>query len=77
MTDRNIVPAVFTVKEAAQYLRIAISTVYKMVRAGTLTHTQVGKCLRFRREDLDTYLAENTGRKYRRMDKRGRPPTKC
>ena len=71
--EQTITPAVFTIPEAAAYLSLGRSTVYKLIRAGKLYHSRLGKSIRLRREDLDKYIAENTATEYRRVDKRGRP----
>jgi excisionase family DNA binding protein len=45
-----------TVKEVAEWLRVAPSTVHKMVKQGRLKVYHVGKQLRFRREDVFAFL---------------------
>jgi len=54
--------AVLDVVEACAYLAVSEITLRRMVRDGELPHTRVRKALRFRVEDLDRYLAENTQR---------------
>ncbi|MCB9369851.1 MAG: helix-turn-helix domain-containing protein [Calditrichaeota bacterium] len=48
------VPNVMTTKEAARYLCVSTSKVYKLAASGELKRTRQK---RFRRTDLDTYLA--------------------
>ncbi len=45
----------FTVKEAAEYLRVSKRTIYKMTKEGRLPAFRIGKerHRRFRKEDLD------------------------
>jgi len=74
--EQTITPAVFTIPEAAAYLSLGRSTVYKLIRAGKLYHSRLGKSIRLRREDLDKYIAENTATEYQRVDSRGRPAVK-
>lgn len=55
-----------TTKEAAVYLRISLSTLYKYVHFEKIHPCRVGALLRFRREDLDRLakgeaLAPQTG----------------
>jgi excisionase family DNA binding protein len=45
-----------TAREAADYLRLSLGTVYNMVSKGRLRPGRAGNRLRFRREDLDRYL---------------------
>ena len=65
--------AVLDAREAAAFLAISKEQLYRMVRAGEVPHTRVGKSLRFRVPDLDAYLQERTSRTWRRVDGRGRP----
>lgn len=46
------------VAEAAEYLNLAISTVYKLSSSGRLASVKFGR-LMFRRVDLDAYIAEH------------------
>jgi len=53
-------PALLDARAAAAYLVVNIETLYRLVRAGELPHTRVGRALRFRQVDLERYLAEQT-----------------
>ena len=44
-----------TVKEVAQYLGMKTSTVYALVPE--IPHYRIGNLIRFRKEDIDTWLA--------------------
>jgi excisionase family DNA binding protein len=48
-----------TVHEVAEFLRVSPSWVYERTRRRgkeRLPHVKMGKCLRFRQSDLETYL---------------------
>ena len=50
-------PAVLTVHEVAEYLRISEAKVYRLARDGVLPVVRIGKTWRFRRDLLDDWLA--------------------
>jgi excisionase family DNA binding protein len=51
-------PTLLTLRQTAEYLRASQSFVRKQVRLGLIPHYRLGqKILRFRREDLDTWLS--------------------
>ena len=64
--------AVLDVNEAAAYLALSREGLYRLVRAGEIPHTRVGEAIRFRRLDLDAYLATRTTRDWK-PGGRGRP----
>jgi excisionase family DNA binding protein len=43
-------------KEAARYIGVALTTLYRLVDAGKLDAYQPARSLRFRLQDLDDYL---------------------
>lgn len=47
---------VLTATEAAQYLRVSLKTVYRLVAAGQIPGQKVGRGWRFRRDDLVAFL---------------------
>lgn len=49
-----------TVPEVAEYLRVAQITVYKMISAGRIPVSHVGRNVRFRLEDIREFVSENT-----------------
>ena len=59
-TPATFAPAVMDPREAAHYLRVSLTTVLRLVRAGELPHTRVGRSIRFRPADLDGYLEAKT-----------------
>jgi excisionase family DNA binding protein len=46
----------WTIDEAAAYLKVPKMAVYKMTSASTIPHVKIGGRLRFRRADLDRWL---------------------
>jgi excisionase family DNA binding protein len=52
---------VFTVREAAQYLRLSESTLnsWRSNRRVSLPFVRIGDCVRYRQEDLDRWLEEH------------------
>ena len=53
-------PAAWKKADAAAYLNISEVTLLRLVRAGEVPHTRVGRSLRFTKEALDAYLREGT-----------------
>ena len=49
-------PPVLTIHEVADYLRIPISSVYKLAQEGRIPCQKVGRHWRFHREALDDWL---------------------
>ncbi len=45
-----------TVKEVAEWLRLTPRTIYSWVKHGRLKVYHIGKQLRFRREEINTFL---------------------
>jgi excisionase family DNA binding protein len=54
-------PAILTVKEVAEYLRMSEAKVYRLVKQGVLPVVRIGKTWRFRKDLLDAWLRENSG----------------
>lgn len=48
----------FTAEEVAEYLRLPLSTVYKLVQDKRLPGFKVGKHWRFRKETLNEWLRQ-------------------
>ena len=59
-TTSNLPPAAWKKAEAAAYLSISEMTLLRLVRAGEVPHTRVGRSLRFTKESLDAYLQRQT-----------------
>lgn len=49
---------ILNIKEVSDYLKIPISTVYKLVREGKVPAVRLGKHLRFMKKDLE-HIFEN------------------
>jgi excisionase family DNA binding protein len=46
--------------QVAKWLNIAESTVRKWVHYGFIPHVKIGRCVRYREEDIETWLQERT-----------------
>jgi excisionase family DNA binding protein len=57
MADKS--DEIFTIQEAAHYLRIPLSSLYKLVKSGNIPAQKVGRHWRFRRGAIDRWLDEN------------------
>ena len=44
---------ILNIKEVSDYLKIPVSTIYKLVQDGRIPATKVGKHWRFMRKDID------------------------
>ena len=53
-------PQVLTIKEASRYLRIPLSTLYKLAQEGKIPCQKVGRHWRFRKETIDHWLDERS-----------------
>ena len=51
-------PAIMTVKEVAEYLRVSEAKIYRLVKQGVLPVARIGKTWRFRKDLLDEWLKE-------------------
>jgi excisionase family DNA binding protein len=52
MTDDNFL----TTEEVLDYLQVNLRTIYRLIKAGKIPATRVGRQWRFRRKDLDVWL---------------------
>ena len=52
-------PQVLTIEEASKYLRIPLSSLYKLAQEGKIPCQKVGRHWRFRKETIDNWLDEN------------------
>ena len=48
-----------TVAEVADIMRVSTMTVYRLIKAGELPSTRVGKSYRLAEDDVDRYLARS------------------
>jgi excisionase family DNA binding protein len=56
-------PDVMTIQETSQYLRIPISSLYKLAQEGRIPCQKVGRHWRFRREAIERWLEESPNSK--------------
>jgi excisionase family DNA binding protein len=54
MTDD--LPQVLTIEEASKYLRLPLSSLYKLAQGGKIPCQKVGRHWRFRKETIDRWL---------------------
>ncbi len=59
MAERVPPVELLTVREVADALRVSTMTVYRLIKAGDLPCTRVGKGYRIRAEDLDRFLGHD------------------
>jgi excisionase family DNA binding protein len=51
-------PRLMTIDEAAKYLRIHKSTIYRLAKGGRIPASKVGNKWRFRKDVIDQWLSE-------------------
>ena len=51
---------ILTIKELAEYLKIAEKTVYRFASEGKVPGFKVGSSLRFRKSEIDDWIKENS-----------------
>ncbi len=49
----------YSARELAEILGVSVTTLYRMVRAGTLPCYAVGRSRRFHRDEIATWLQQN------------------
>ncbi len=52
-------PEVMNIKEVSGYLKIPISTIYKLAQSGEIPAAKVGKHWRFMKKDIDHLFKKN------------------
>ena len=68
MTDE-----ILTLKEVAEYLKLAEKTAYRLAAEGKLPGFKVGGSWRFKRQDMEAWIVEQTeGRKSNKKKKANR-----
>lgn len=58
-TLTGIAPALLTREEAADYLSVSISTLWRLRDDGDLPYVKIKGKILFRREDLDSFITAN------------------
>ena len=48
---------VLTIQELSEYLKVPVSTLYKLVRKGSIPSFKVGKHWRFRKEAINCWIS--------------------
>ncbi len=56
-SNQGLATPLLTVSEVAQSLRVSNMTVYRLVSAGELPAVRVGRSVRLRAEDVESYLS--------------------
>jgi excisionase family DNA binding protein len=51
-----------TVNEVAELMRVSNMTIYRLIKAGEINATRVGRSYRLRQRDVDEYLTKGTAR---------------
>jgi len=54
----NNPPEIMTIRETADYLRVSLSSLYKLAQEGRVPCQKVGRHWRFRRESIDRWLEQ-------------------
>ena len=55
---KNIIPDILDVKQAADFLRLKITTLYEKTSEKTIPHFKKGNKLYFKRDDLQAWVQE-------------------
>lgn len=54
---------IFTIKEVADYLKLAEKTAYRLASEGKLPGFKVGGSWRFRKSEIDRWIVEQEGKR--------------
>ena len=54
---------VMTMQEVAEYLKVAVRTVYGLVREGEIPVFKVGRVMRCRRSDVEAFISQQVDAK--------------
>ena len=49
---------ILTVQELSDYLKVPVSTLYKLVREGSIPATKIGKHWRFHKDAIDAWIIQ-------------------
>ena len=61
MDDAGFVDTFYTVGELADMLKVSQKAIYRLVESGDLLPHSIGGELRFRKEDIESFLDEASG----------------
>ncbi len=59
----------FTAEEVAQYLRLPLSTVYRLAQTAVLPAFKIGKHWRFRRDTIERWIDQQEHRDHQQGDR--------
>lgn len=62
MKEDNIMEHLLTVREVTEVLSVSQATVSRLIRDGQLAKTGIGRSVRIRPSDLETFIEERTRR---------------
>lgn len=48
-----------TIKQASEYLQIKVKTLYAWAESGDIPHYKLGRLIRFKKSDIDSWLEEH------------------
>ncbi len=65
----NRLPEIMTIEEVAQYLRVPLSSLYKLAQQGKIPASKVGRHWRFRREFIDKWINDQVQIKVTKVNK--------
>ena len=60
-------PLILTIDEASLYLRVPLSSLYKLAQAGKIPCQKVGRHWRFRKETIDRWLDDRDVQSERKL----------
>jgi len=58
----DLTSPVFTVKEVSDYLKVHQSTIYRLLKRGSIPGWKLGSDWRFNKNEIDRWIAEQTAR---------------
>lgn len=58
---KKMTDAVMTIDDLAQYLKLSLSTLYKLCAEGKIPGQKVGRHWRFRKDTIDAWLDDRPG----------------
>ena len=50
---------IMTTQEAADYLKVHITTIRKLIQENSISYTKIGRVIRIQKKDLIKYLDDN------------------
>jgi len=59
MTERDTMERLMTAKQVSELIEVKPSTVYQWVHLGLIPHIKIGKCVRFKKDELFRWIDKN------------------